>query len=170
MEGESKRLVLEENRDAMELVPSWEVEWWWYAVGVAVLILLILLILLVVMLMGRKVAVDVGKQKRDAYKRALGRLAEMRDDMGKGVAVGVSVELRRYLAESLGEPALFETQEEFVSRHDALAGFSEELKGDVGRYFGELAAVKYGPVESGGEVAGDMVARGISLLERMYAA
>lgn len=167
MEGESNRLVLEENRDAMDLVPTWEVEWWWYVVGGAVLILLVLL---VAMLMRRKVVVDAGKQKRDAFKRALGRLTEMRDDVGKSVAVGVSVELRRYLAESLGEPALFETHEEFVSRHDALAGFSEELRGDVGRYFAELAAVKYGPVEAGGEVAGDLVARGISLLERMYAA
>ena len=44
-----------------------------------------------------------------------------------------------------GEPMLFETHEESVSRHEALNDFSDETRQEAQRGFSVLAALKYAP-------------------------
>jgi len=61
-------------------------------------------------------------------------------------AVQSSLILRKYLAVVAADPALFETHEETLSRHDALKEFSEDARGSATLGFSRLAAIKYAAV------------------------
>lgn len=165
MAKEENSFELVENREAMELVPEWEPELWWFFAGGAGLALLILLL---VKLLRKKGGEDTGKVEREAYQKASGILRTMEAGEGRDVAVEISIVLRSYLAESLGDSALFETHEEFVARHNALAGFPDDVRSEVAGYFALLAEHKYGQVKLGSEVSGDLIKGGERLLERMH--
>jgi heme/copper-type cytochrome/quinol oxidase subunit 2 len=164
--AESKtNLELAESWDAMDLVPNWELEWWWIAIAVFALILLILL----VFFMFRKTKVfDSTKAKREAYQEALTELEKLDESLGKDNVIMVSLVIRKYLAKSMNEPALYETHEEFVGRHDAIQDLDEELKVKIANYFSELAAMKYGPVEEQVLDLTTIKQKAVNLLERVY--
>lgn len=164
--AESKtNLELAESWDAMNLVPNWELEWWWIAIAVVTLILLILLGFLIY----RKTNVfDPAKAKREAYQEALTGLEKLDESLGKDNMVMVSLVIRKYLAKSMNEPALYETHEEFVGRHDAIRDLDEDLRVKIGNYFSELAAMKYGPVEEQVFDLTNLKQKAMNLLERMY--
>ena len=61
----------------------------------------------------------------------------------RDAAVQSSLILRQYLAVAAGDPALFETHEEYLSRHQALQAFSEDARSAAGLGFSRLAAIKY---------------------------
>lgn len=65
-------------------------------------------------------------------------------------ATECSLIVRRYLSEITGDPALYETHEQWVMRHDALEDFNDSLKQQVGELFSKLAALKYAPEHQGG--------------------
>ena len=62
-------------------------------------------------------------------------------------AVRASLELRRYLAVASGDPALFETHEEFITRQDSLACLDETARSACSAAFARLAKLKYAPHE-----------------------
>lgn len=167
MENDENSFELVENREAIELVPTWELQWWWFAVA---LVAVGLVVLVVCLARRKKVAIDPGKTERQAYLKASEAFRTMETGDGRDSAVRISVILRAYLAESLGEPALFETHEEFIGRHDALASLPEEKKVAVSDFFTELAAMKYGPEKPGDEAGEALKTRGEALLERIHAA
>ncbi len=167
MEEKGNSLELAESRHAIDLVPTWEAQWWWFAVGALVLVLLVLLVFL---LMRKKPVVDLLKERREAYMEAKAALAGDKGGDARKTAIRVSLILRRYLARSMGEPALYETHEEFISRHEALNGLPEDVRGEVGACFAKLAAEKYAPE---GQIAREpmgTLAEGAALLERMHGA
>jgi hypothetical protein len=163
-ENESK-LELVENRDAMDLVPTWELEWWWYLVAVGGFVLIGLLAYVV---FRKKTVDDPGRMEREAYREAISALASLSEAGGKENVIQVSLIMRAYLAKSMGEPALFETHEEFMGRHDAIKGLSVELRVAISAYFSELAAVKYGSVETGIFDLDGLKERATELLERIH--
>ena len=167
MEEKGKSLELAESRDAIQLVPTWDPQLWWVFAAVAVLAAIVLLL---VLLLKRKPVVDPLKEKREAYLEAKaafsgGDVADPRES-----AIQVSMILRRYLARSMGEPALFETHEEFISRHDGLKDLPEDLKSEVGAFFSKLAAAKYAPDDILSVDANSTHAEGAALLERIHGA
>lgn len=158
---------LAESQEAMDLVPTWELEWWWIALPAAVLILLILLGYL---LLRKTKLEDPKKAKREAYQEATRELGKLNASLGKENVIMVSLVMRKYLASSMNEPALYETHEEFIGRHDAIKDLDEELKAEISDYFSELAAIKYGPAEEQVFHVDDLKQRSAKLLERIHAA
>jgi len=168
MENDENSFELVENREAIELVPTWELHWWWLLVAAGAVLLLVVLIRF---LRRKKVRSDPSRAKREAYRKSIEAFGGIEaNGAGRDVAVRVSVILRAYLAESLGEPSLYETHEEFIGRHDALAELSDDTKEATADFFAELAALKYGPEKPGNEVSGNLKERGRVLLERIHAA
>lgn len=165
-ESETK-YELAESHEAMDLVPTWELEWWWIALPVAVLILIILL---GYFLLKKTKLEDPNKIKREAFQQALSELAQLDASLGKENVLMVSLIIRKYLSLCMNEPALYETHEEFIGRHDAIKDLNEELKSEISDYFTQLAAIKYGPSE-GGIIYVDVLKQGATnLLERIHAA
>lgn len=167
MEGNGKNLGLAESRDAIELVPTWEPQLWWYFAGAA---LVAAILLVVILLMRKKPHVDLLKEKREAYQEAKTAFGTGGSGDARETAIRVSMILRRYLARSMNEPALFETHEEFVARHDGLKDLPDDVKSEVGSFFTKLAAVKYAPDDiADGDMPGTN-AEGAALLERIHGA
>lgn len=63
------------------------------------------------------------------------------------MSTALSLALRRYLAIALGDPSLFETHEEFLARHDALASLPESIRHSLSEHFSTLCRYKYAPCE-----------------------
>jgi hypothetical protein len=166
MAEEENSFELIESSDAIELVPQRELPVWWFALA---LFMVLLVSGLIFFFKKSTTPIDTEARERKAYieaKEALGALGTIGV---RETAVAVSCILRKYLADSKDEPALYETHEEFVSRHDVLKGFSDEIRAETGQFFSQLAEVKYAEEISGGCDSGKMAEGGMKLLERMHA-
>lgn len=104
--------------------------------------------------------------REEAFRRAMVELEGGAGETIQEAATKVSIALRRYLAVVSGDPALFETHEEFVARHHSLASYPEDLRASTAEGFSHLARLKYGPEASGDPVALYSAAR--QLLERLH--
>ncbi len=167
MEEKGNSLELVESRDAIELVPRWEPEAWWFFAASAVIAIAILAVLL---MRRKKPSVDLSKEKREAYAEAKAELVKIGGADLRETAIRVSVILRRYLSRSMNEPALFETHEEFVARHDGLKDLPDDVRSEVGGFFAKLAALKYAPDDIGSGDVQRINAGGAALLERIHGA
>lgn len=80
-----------------------------------------------------------------AYREAKQALSSspLAETPPREAAIAISRILRRYLADASGDSALFETQEEFVARHDSLRDLPAETRAAVADTFARLAAIKY---------------------------
>lgn len=167
MEESENSFELVESRDAIDLVPSWEPQAWWYFTASAVVFGAVLLVLL--MMRRKKSFADPGKEKREAYAEAIADFGQAAPGDLRQAAVRVSEILRRYLAKSMRESALYETHEEFVARHDALKDLPENVRQEIAVFFAKLAELKYAPEPPDSEPA-PIHAGGLELLERIHAA
>lgn len=167
MEEKANSLELAESRDAIGLVPTWEPQLWWFFAAAAVIAVAVVLLIL---LLRKKPKVDLLKEKREAYQEAKTAFGAKESGDARENAILVSMILRRYLAKSMKEPALFETHEEFVARHDGLKDLTEEVRSAVGAFFSKLAAVKYAPDDIAVGEAQGTHAEGAALLERIHRA
>lgn len=165
MEDKENSFELIESHDAMKLVPKSEVQGWWL---LAVAASIILLVLLWLFLKRKKSIHDPTRDRREAYEAAKKDFGKMEHTGARDAAMKVSLALRSYLARSLGEPALYETQEEFVGRNDGLKNLPEDVKTDITEFFAKLAAVKYAPEEDVEMTADETVTQGSELLERIH--
>lgn len=169
MEETADSLELVEVPDVMDLVPRWEIPVWWYF-GAAGLVLLV--VALVFLIRRKKTESDPMKEKREAYRAAKKQFQAIQDGSARELAIEVSLILRKYLAKTLGESALFETHEEFIGRDESLANLPEETRAAVSVFFGKLVAVKYGPEEAATDgfspAQADFVTEGMEILERIH--
>lgn len=166
MEGNGNSFEFIETSDAIELVPKREIEAWWFVAAAG---LVLGIAFMVVRLLRKKQVADPGREKRLAYTDAITDFETASCGGAQEAAILVSSILRRYLARSMGEPALFETHEEFVFCHDALKDLPEDTRGWVGKFFTRLAELKYAPVPVDAESTA-ILAEGRELLERIHAA
>ena len=158
-------LVLRDPVPAESLLPDPGLPpWTWWAIGGGVLLLVLLAWFL---LRGRKPGmVDPVKTREEAYRRAAAELAAPAAGSMQEAATKVSLVLRRYLAVVAGDPALFETHEEFVARHESLASYPAELRQAAAEGFSHLARLKYGREAAGDPAALFSAAR--QLLDRLH--
>jgi hypothetical protein len=155
--------LLEPNKPEA-LVPDSPVEAWMIVVAA----LLVVLVALILIFKKKKVRpVDPRALRRAAFTEASTALEEIGPVPAREAAVQASLILRRYLSIVAGDPALFETHEETVSRHDALKDFSEEARGSAGLGFSRLAAIKYAPVPADME-APEVIAGSHRLLATLH--
>lgn len=165
MEETSKNLELVESREAIELVPTWEPQFWWIF---AAMMVVFTVGFFVVLFLRKKPVFNASKEKSEAYLEAKVAFSEC-DELGpRESAIRVSMILRRYLARSMNEPALYETHEEFIARHDSLKDLPNDLKCGVAALFSKLAALKYAPDDIVNVEAQSTYAEGGSLLERIH--
>lgn len=156
-------LVLRELVPAEPLLPSPGLPpWAWLAITVAVVALAVLVVFL---RRARREKLDPTHAREEAYRNALGELEAPPAGMQEA-ATRVSVALRRYLAAVSGDPALFETHEEFVARHQVLSGYPDDLRKSTAEGFSHLARLKYGREAAGDPAALFSAAR--QLLDRLH--
>jgi hypothetical protein len=107
------------------------------------LLLAALLALVLFFALRRKPGLDALAARREALRLADRALAEAKPSDAREAATLASLVLRRYLATVAGDPALFETHEEFIARRDSLARFPETARAHAADGFARLAALKY---------------------------
>jgi hypothetical protein len=167
MEKNGNSLELAESRDAIDLVPTWDPQLWWVFAGIAVFAAIFIF---VVLLLRRKPVVDASKEKREAYLEAKAALSGDESTVPGESAIHVSMILRRYLARSMNDPALFETHEEFIARHDGLKDLPNDVRSAAEAFFSKLAADKYVPDDHVSIESNTTHAEGAALLERIHSA
>lgn len=164
-ENTDDAMVLRELVPAEPLLPEPGLPAWaWFALAAATIGLAVLVVFL-----RRKrsaAAADPARARQEAYARAKAALESAPAGGMQEAATRVSVTLRRYLADVCGDPALFETHEEFIARHQALAGYPEDLRKVTAEGFSHLARLKYGPDATGDPAALFNGAR--QLLDRLH--
>ncbi len=158
-------LVLRDPVPAEPLLPDPGLApWVWWALAGGVLLLALLAWFL---LRRRKQGmVDPVKVREEAYRRAVAELSSQAAASMQEAATKVSLALRRYLAVVAGDPALFETHEEFVARHESLATYPADLRQSAAEGFSQLARLKYGREAAGEPAALFSAAR--QLLDRLH--
>lgn len=104
---------------------------------------------------------------KSAYNEALEALAVCPTESETLVATECSLIMRRYLAVVAVDPALFETHEEWIARHNAVKSLSDPLKAHIHQLFEQLAEWKYVPSNHGDDPA-MMVDRSRNLLEAIH--
>ena len=164
-ESTDDALVLRDLVPAEPLLPDPVLPLWvWLAVAGGILLLLALAWLL---LRRRPTGmVNPVKVREEAYRRAAAELASPTGGSMQEAATKISLVLRRYLAVVAGDPALFETHEEFVARHESLASYPVDLRQTAAEGFSHLARLKYGREAEGDPAALFSSAR--QLLDRLH--
>ncbi len=146
------------------LVPDSRFEPWIIATAIA----LTVVVLAVLILKRKKVSsLDPLAVRKAAYTEAVAVLEEIGTVAAHDAAVRSSLILRKYLSVAAGDPALFETHEETISRHDALKDFSQEARTLVCHGFAKLASVKY-TAEVPDATANEVVAESRAMLETLH--
>lgn len=146
------------------LVPDSWVEPWMIAAAV---VLLILLIAALIFKLTRKPAATVFTIREAAYTEAAKSLETMVAADARGAAVQSSLILRKYLVAAVNDPALFETHEETIARHEAFKGFSDEARITTQAGFTRLAALKYA-ADIPDLATGNVIAESRALLETLH--
>jgi len=119
---------------------------WWIWAAAALFVLLLVAAIVVAIRRHRKSGAS-GPDPEQARRNALAALSRIDASAPPArLATEVSLILRRFLAEAFGDPALFETHEEFLSRHDALADLPPGQHDALARIFATLVRLKYSPV------------------------
>ena len=81
--------------------------------------------------------------RKAAYQDAAAALEKINSLQARDAAVQSSLILRKYLSLAANDPALFETHEEFISRHDALQALTHDARNAAETGFARLASLKY---------------------------
>ena len=128
--------------------PGWP--WWAWAIVAVLAIGLALLIRQLFKKRDEEAGPDLRHIADEAYRIACDKIDLAANLTAiQDVATSCSEAVRRYLATVTKDPSLFETHEEFLSRHQALADFPSEIRQQVSKGFSHLARLKYGKSVSG---------------------
>jgi len=142
MEEKAPNLQLQEPVLPESLVPAMDLTWLWIAIAVFVILTA------VIILIGKRKKhsrMDPLALRRAAYKAAVKSFENTTADDARDAAVKSSMILRRFLADAVGDPALFETHEEFIIRRNSLGKLTPPAREAATTTFAKLARVKYAP-------------------------
>ncbi len=164
MEEKKQIFELLEPQSPETLVPDSWIEPW-------MIILLVLFILAVVALFifrrKKKNTLDPEAVRLAAYQEASQAFAKIGEVTTREAAVQASLILRKYLSVVASDPALFETHEETISRHEALKKFTEPARETAKNAFSRLASLKYAK-EIPDAPASNIITDGAHLLETLH--
>jgi len=154
--------------DAIEsLLPGW----WLPHILIAstILLALILIAVLLIRAKNRPRPVDLSKVREEARLKAVATLESARSSTAtpRDAAVLASLALRDYLARAADDPALFETHEEFIGRHDSLAALHEQARDTAAAGFSHLASLKYA-AEPPASTAPEVIESARTLLDELH--
>jgi Domain of unknown function (DUF4381) len=165
MEGKITTLELVDPSLPGPLIPEPAVSSWW--IGAAAAGVLALALLLWMLRRRSNQAENPATIREAAFKEARAALAEITTSDFRTAAIQCSLVLRHYLAKACGDPALFETHEEFIARHDSLKGLGEDARIAAKSGFERLVVLKYSPQPPQVPAAG-VCAACRQLLETLY--
>ena len=129
--------------DPTEFIPEPSTPWWiWALVALGVLLLLLALWLII-------------RHKKSTSSRhtlldeARAKLSELRSQSAKlspeHIATKTSIIIRNYLETAFNDPAIFETNEEFTLRTNALKALHPDTKMQITHHLQQLSELKYEP-------------------------
>lgn len=162
MEEPATNLELRDIPDAAPFIPSPSLPWWAWLIIALILAIAIFFIV-------RKKSTPAVLTKNDAYREActaLDSLSSLATTPVK-LATAVSLIMRRYLAAAASDPSLFETHEEFLSRHTALTIYPDDLRKEVTTHFQHIARLKYAPLEAAPDLT-NFIPHMRALLDRLH--
>lgn len=165
MDESLQSLELREPTSPENLIPATSYTPWIISGAILLIVLLAAYIIL-----RRKIttaAPDLAALRRAAYLDAGTELEKISTAVPREAAVQCSLIIRRYLARAAGDPALFETHEEFITRRDSLSALSPAAREACSSGFTRLAALKYAPEPPHAEPAA-IVAESRALLETLH--
>jgi hypothetical protein len=131
--------LLEPNSPEVLVPQSWLEPW----MIVAAIVLLLALGAVIAFWKKKPATVDLLAVRNAAYREAASELEKITALQPREVAVQSSLILRKYLSTAAHDPALFETHEEFLSRHNSLASLTDEARAASEAGFSRLASLKY---------------------------
>lgn len=138
------RLELIEPAPPVGLVPDAGWSLWLISAGLG-LTLVIAAIITIRILRKKSSSSSPAALREAAFRDALAALNAIQPSQTRDTAVQASLILRSYLATAAADPALYETHEEFISRHDALQSLTAEARSAAETGFSRLATLKYAP-------------------------
>lgn len=166
MKEKAKTFELIEPTSPEVLIPHSPVEPWMIIVGSALLLIIVVLAIFYFRKKSKASTSQVAAREA-AYAEATSALQAIGDVPAREAAVRASLIIRKYLSLAAGDPALFETHEEFLSRDKALSSFSDEAREATSSGFSTLAAMKYS-AETPRTGTGEVVETSIRLLETLH--
>lgn len=165
MNGEPTTLELRDAGIPDALMPSYGFEWWWLVAGIFFLAAVLVVVMLLIR--GKAKPPTPAMLREAAYRDALAALSDSSPDDARSAAVLTSIIVRKYLSIAAADPALFETHEEFIARHDALHAFTPEARAAAETGFTRLAALKYAPRQVDASPA-DVISESRTLLQTLH--
>lgn len=140
--------------------------WWPWLAAAAIAALVVIVMMLVLRKKPPSIASPHAIRKA-AFDEAIAALAMASPIDVRDAALQSSLILRKYLATAAGDPALFETHEEFVARSDALQALTTTARAAAEAGFGRLAALKYAPEIPAAQPA-EIITEARALLETLH--
>lgn len=166
MNGKPDDLKLLEASSPESLLPESGFSQWWIIAGVALFVFIIIVILIV--WKRRSPVSGMTNLRHAAYANALTEFSCTTASDVRDAAIQCSLILRKYLSVAAGDPALFETHEEFISRHDALQPLTGEARLAAANGFTRLATLKYAPDIPAEATAEEIIQQSRALLETLH--
>lgn len=156
-----------ELRDIPDVEPLLPMQWppWWAWVCLAIVLALLWLLIRHL----RKPTSNAVALRQLAYQEAIKSLEKAKPlQTAVAMATSISLTLRQYLAVAFGDTSLFETHEEFLARHNALADVPEEIRQSLSTHFATLCRYKYAPSEGSVDLS-LLVPQATDLLHQLHA-
>lgn len=164
MNGTTHGLPLMEPASPESLLPDYALWPWLAAAAIAVLVMIAVIIFL---LRKKTPAANPQAIRKAALAEAVRALAAATSADARDAAVQASLILRKYLATVANDPALYETHEEFLARHDSLKAVSPAARAAAQAGFSRMAALKYAP-KPPAVAAEEVIAESRALLETLH--
>lgn len=165
MKGKPHDLELLEAPSPESLLPESGFSQWWIVAGVA---LLVLIVVILIVWKRRSPVPNTATLRNAAYADAVAEFTHITATDARDAAIQCSLILRRYLSIAAADPALFETHEEFISRHDALQSLTVESRLAAAAGFTRLATLKYAPDIPADAAAEKIIPESRALLETLH--
>jgi hypothetical protein len=140
---EDDSLQLRDLAPAEPLLSHPGLPWWaWALIGAGVLLLVVTIASAIRRRRAQPPPIRQVDRER-AYREAAEAIEQSAGLPRREAAQRVSGAIRLYLAKVCEDPSLFETHEEFLSRHEALNRFPESTREQVSMLLSRLAEEKY---------------------------
>lgn len=156
-----------ELRDIPDVTPLLPYPWWpwwaWLVLAMATLLLWWWIRHL------RRQTPSQASLRLKAYEDAMQSLEaakSLADPVSRSTAL--SLALRRYLAVAFADPALYETHEELLARHEAFGALPDSLRHALGEHFSTLCRYKYAPCEEVVDLS-LLIPQATNLLQQIHA-
>ena len=126
-----------------EFIPEPTTPWWiWSLIALGIIVVLAIIILLI------KKNQPARRQNTllDKTRRQLNQLQNDANNLSPAtLAIHISIIIRNYLKTAFKDPAIFETQQEFTLRENALQKLPPEIRSQIKAHLQNLSDLKYEP-------------------------